>query len=97
MHLEMAGLWWVRLNFFNNANNCVKREFVNKLVGNDINFDGGYGEDNDFGLSLTKIGVMVLQNPFSNSLHLKPPVGGYRFWGNQSKILGKRGKYNLGN
>ena len=78
--------------FFNNANNCVKREFVNKLVGNDINFDGGYGEDNDFGLSLTKIGVVVLQNPFSNSLHLKPPVGGYRFWGNQAKILGKKRK-----
>ena len=78
--------------FFNNANNCVKGEFVNKLVGNDINFDGGYGEDNDFGLSLTKIGVAVLQNPFSNSLHLKPPVGGYRFWGNQAKILGKKRK-----
>ena len=78
--------------FFNNANNCVKREFVTKLVGNDINYDGGYGEDGDFGLSLTKIGVVVLQNPFSNSLHLKPPVGGYRFWGNQAKILGKKRK-----
>jgi len=78
--------------FFNNANNCVKREFVDKLVGNDVNFDGGYGEDNDFGLSLTKMGVVVLQNPFSNSLHLKPPVGGYRFWGNQAKILGKKRK-----
>lgn len=78
--------------FFNNANNCVKREFVNKLVGNDINYDGGYGEDNDFGLSLTKMGVTVLQNPFSNSLHLKPAVGGYRFWGNQAKILGKKRK-----
>jgi glycosyltransferase involved in cell wall biosynthesis len=78
--------------FYNNANNCVKREFVNQLVGNDINYDGGYGEDNDFGLALTKIGVVVLQNPFSNSLHLKPPVGGYRFWGNQSKVLGKKRK-----
>jgi len=78
--------------FFNNANNCVKREFVDKLVGNDINFDGGYGEDNDFGLSLTKIGVVVLQNPYSNSLHLKPPEGGYRFWGNQARITGKKRK-----
>ncbi|WP_235921923.1 glycosyltransferase family 2 protein [Flavobacterium phycosphaerae] len=78
--------------FYNNANNCVKREFVTKLEGNDINYDGGYGEDNDFGLSLTKIGVIVLQNPFSNSLHLKPPVGGYRFWGSQSAVLGKKRK-----
>lgn len=77
---------------FNNANNCVKREFVNQLMGNDINFDGGYGEDNDFGLSLTRIGVIVLQNPFSTNLHLKPPVGGYRFWGNQAKIIGKKRK-----
>lgn len=78
--------------FFNNANNCVKREFVSQLVGNDVNYDGGYGEDNDFGLSLTKIGITVLQNPFSNSLHLKPPMGGYRFWGEQAKILGKKRK-----
>lgn len=78
--------------FFNNANNCVKRKVVSQLVGNDINYDGGYGEDNDFGLSITKIGVTVLQNPFSNSLHLKPPVGGYRFWGSQAKIIGKKRK-----
>ena len=77
---------------FNNANNCVKREFVTQLVGNDINFDGGYGEDNDFGMSLTKIGVVVLQNPFSTNLHLKPPIGGYRFWGNQAKVMGKKRK-----
>lgn len=77
---------------YNNANNCVKRECVSKLIGNDVNFDGGYGEDNDFGLSLTKIGVVVLQNPFSANLHLKPPVGGYRFWGNQAKLIGKKRK-----
>jgi hypothetical protein len=31
--------------------------------GNDVNFDGGYGEDSDFGMSLSKIGVIVLANP----------------------------------
>jgi glycosyltransferase involved in cell wall biosynthesis len=77
---------------FSNANSCVKREFVNQLVGNDVNFDGGYGEDSDFGLSLAKIGVVVLHNPFSTNLHLKPPSGGYRFWGNQAKIMGKKRK-----
>lgn len=77
---------------FSNANSCVKREFVHQLVGNDVNFDGGYGEDTDFGISLSKIGVIVLSNPFSANLHLKPPSGGYRFWGTQAKIVGKKRK-----
>jgi glycosyltransferase involved in cell wall biosynthesis len=77
---------------FSNANSCVRRDYVNQLVGNDINYDGGYGEDNDFGLSIVKLGAVVLQNPFSANLHLKPQVGGYRFWGNQAKIKGKTRK-----
>lgn len=77
---------------FSNANSCVKREFVNQLIGNDVNFDGGYGEDSDFGMSLSKIGVVVLANPFAVNLHLKPPSGGYRFWGNQARIVGKKRK-----
>lgn len=77
---------------FSNANSCVKREFVNQLIGNDVNFDGGYGEDSDFGMSLSKIGVIVLANPFAVNLHLKPPSGGYRFWGNQAMIVGKKRK-----
>ena len=77
---------------FSNANSCVKRELVNQLKGNDVNFDGGYGEDSDFGMSLSKIGVTVLHNPFSVNLHLKPPAGGYRFWGTEAKITGKKRK-----
>ena len=77
---------------FSNANSCVKRAFVQQLIGNDVNFDGGYGEDSDFGLSLAKLGVTVLFNPFSANLHLKPPSGGYRFWGMQSKLTGKKRK-----
>lgn len=79
-------------NNFSNANSCVKREYVDILGGNDINFDGGYGEDGDFGISLAKIGATVLFNPFSTNLHLKPPLGGYRFWGTQAKITGKKRK-----
>jgi glycosyltransferase involved in cell wall biosynthesis len=75
-----------------NSNACVRREWVNKLAGNDINFDGGYGEDNDFGLSLAKAGVIMMQNPYSVNLHLKPPAGGYRVWGMQAKIMGKKRK-----
>lgn len=77
---------------FNNANTCVKSEYVRKLIGNDVNFDGGYGEDTDFGLSLAKLGVVLISNPFSVNLHLKPAIGGYRFWGTQAKILGKKRK-----
>ncbi len=77
---------------FSNANSIVKRSLVEKLIGNDINFDGGYGEDSDFGLRILKSGNVVLFNPFSPNLHLKPPQGGYRFWGQQSKITGKKRK-----
>lgn len=80
------------IQMFSNANSCVKKEFVNQLVGNDINYDGGYGEDGDFGISLLKLGVPVLHNPFSTNLHLKPSSGGYRFWGSQAKIIGKKRK-----
>lgn len=84
---------YVRLtNNFNNANSCVKKEIVDSLIGNDVNYDGGYGEDSDFGISLTKAGISVFYNPFAASLHLKPSAGGYRWWGSQSKILGKKRK-----
>ncbi|MAN60020.1 MAG: family 2 glycosyl transferase [Flavobacteriaceae bacterium] len=88
-----AHRWYVgAATSYSNANSCVKREYVTALVGNDINYDGGYGEDSDFGLSLTKLGVHVLHNPFSANLHLKPPAGGYRFWGSQAKLMGKKRK-----
>jgi glycosyltransferase involved in cell wall biosynthesis len=77
---------------FSNANSCVKREYVEQLGGNDINYDGGYGEDTDFGISLVKTGVPVLFNPFSANLHLKPPAGGYRFWGSQARLKGNKRK-----
>jgi glycosyltransferase involved in cell wall biosynthesis len=77
---------------FSNANSCVSKRVVDLLIGNDINYDGGYGEDSDFGMAITKLGVTVLHNPFSANLHLKPPIGGYRFWGSQAKIRGKKRK-----
>lgn len=79
-------------NNFNNANSCISRLVLEKLPGNDVNYDGGYGEDSDFGLSLVKQGFVLLHNPFSVNLHLKPLSGGYRFWGAQSKIVGRKRK-----
>jgi len=77
---------------FSNANSCVRKKWVDTLIGNDINFDGGYGEDSDFGYRILKEGGIVLSNPYSVNLHLKPPSGGYRHWHIQSSILGKRRK-----
>lgn len=66
---------------FSNANSCVRREWVERLNGNDVNFDGGYGEDTDFGQRIVEQGGVLLYNPFSANLHLKPAFGGYRWWG----------------
>lgn len=77
---------------FSNANSCVKTSLVNELIGNDINFDGGYGEDSDFGFSIFQAGYIALHNPFSVNLHLKPSSGGYRHWGLQSAVIGKKRK-----
>ncbi|MFK7000556.1 glycosyltransferase family 2 protein [Flavobacterium oreochromis] len=74
---------------FSNANSCVKKEVIDQLIGNDVNFDGGYGEDSDFGFSILKMGKVLLHNPFSANLHLKPVQGGYRFWGAEAKKKGK--------
>ncbi|MDO3695134.1 glycosyltransferase [Wenyingzhuangia sp. chi5] len=79
-------------SIFSNANSCVRREVVQELIGNDVNFDGGYGEDADFGLSILKAGHVLLHNPFSPNLHLKPPLGGYRWWGSEAKKKGKKRK-----
>lgn len=85
--------WQVGVSqMFSNANSCVKRECLDELVGNDINFDGGYGEDSDFGLRLLQAGAILLHNPFSPNLHLKPSSGGYRWWGKQAKQIGKKRK-----
>ena len=69
-----------------------RRRIIEELGGNDVNFDGGYGEDSDFGFSIFQKGYVVLHNPFSVNLHLKPPSGGYRFWGSGSRLLGKKRK-----
>lgn len=74
---------------FSNANSCVRKEWVERVIGNDINFDGGYGEDSDFGYRILKSGGIVLSNPYSVNLHLKPTVGGYRHWNLQANVLGR--------
>ena len=82
--------WKVGLSaMFSNANSCVRNDVVQELIGNDVNFDGGYGEDSDFGFRILEKGYVLLHNPFSPNLHLKPATGGYRWWGLEAKKKGK--------
>ncbi len=74
--------------YMSNSNAIVARQKVLDCIGNDLNYEGGYGEDNDFGLMLIKSGTLLLHNPHALLLHLKPPVGGYRTWGQQAKVTG---------
>jgi hypothetical protein len=85
--------WKVGIShMFSNANSMVEIGLVKQLIGNDINFDGGYGEDTDFGLRILKEGEVLLQNPYAPNLHLKPLQGGYRFWGESGLLMGKQRK-----
>ena len=70
---------------FSNANSCVTRKVIDSVKLNDVNFDGGYGEDSDYGLRCSKNGFVVFENPHSLCLHLKPPSGGYRYWESLNK------------
>ncbi|MBR2648188.1 MAG: glycosyltransferase family 2 protein [Sediminibacterium sp.] len=51
--------------------------------GFDENFAGGYYEDADLGLRVTKEGYLTVFNPEALVLHLKSPSGGLRFTGSQ--------------
>ena len=62
---------------FGSGCSFVKAEHLKK-VRFDMAFEGGFGEDMDFGMQLRNKGVDVLYNPFLKLTHLKAPVGGFR-------------------
>jgi hypothetical protein len=72
------------------------REFVKISWSNDVNFDGGYGEDSDFWNVVKQNRINSLTNPFSANLHLKPPAG-YRFGEPRLNCLVKKENRSLGN
>ncbi|MDQ2805445.1 MAG: glycosyltransferase [Chloroflexota bacterium] len=45
----------------------------------DLRLEGGYGEDTEFGIRLRLAGATVLYAPGEPTLHLKAPVGGFRY------------------
>lgn len=44
-----------------------------------MSFEFGYGEDSEFGMQLRNQGCDILYLPFPSILHLRAPVGGFRF------------------
>ncbi len=50
-----------------------------KEVQFDLGFEFGYAEDKDFGAQLRKSGNDILYDPNIKILHLKAPIGGFRF------------------
>ncbi|WP_027126482.1 glycosyltransferase family 2 protein [Gelidibacter mesophilus] len=55
---------------------------VNSAIAKKLEFDTafefGFGEDSDFGMQLRNHGCDIAYLPFSQLLHLKAPVGGFR-------------------
>ena len=62
---------------FGTSCSFVKAEHLKNLRF-DLAFEGGFGEDADFGMQLRNKGVDVLYNPLLQLKHLKAPIGGFR-------------------
>lgn len=63
---------------FGSGNSFLKSKFL-KEVSFNKSLEFGYGEDTDFGLQLRNIGVDIIYFPELKILHLKAPVGGFRY------------------
>ncbi len=66
--------------------------FIKKVAIEDLSFkkehEHGYGEDVDFGMQIRNKGYDLISFPHIKTLHLKAPVGGFRFkfvpeWSNE--------------
>ena len=56
---------------------------------NHLDLEFGFGEDTEYGLQIRNYGVDVFYVPYPEILHLKAPIGGFRFkyihpWENES-------------
>jgi GT2 family glycosyltransferase len=60
------------------GNSLVRREWVERVGGFDIQFDSGMGDDWDFGMQLFRAGARIVYHPGPAVRHLKAPSGGRR-------------------
>ncbi len=64
---------------FASGASLVVRNATVTVAGFDRRIEGGFGEDTDYGIRLRRAGVVVLYTPGRPVLHLKAPVGGFRY------------------
>ena len=64
---------------FGTGNSFVKRSVLGNHVRFNMALEFGYGEDKDFGMQLRNQGADIIYLPEPKILHLKAPVGGFRF------------------
>jgi len=63
---------------FASGASIVERKYYSKL-SYDMAYEFGYGEDRAYGNALRTLGCATVYSPLSSMLHLKAPVGGFRF------------------
>ena len=75
---------------FGTCSSFVKRELIGESKFDEA-LEFGFGEDTDFGIALRRKGAKIYYGAFRPLLHLKAPIGGFRYkhnfpWDNQSVI-----------
>jgi len=63
---------------FASGASVVHRKYYSQL-NYDMSFEFGYGEDTAYGCELRKLGCATVYSPINAILHLKAPIGGFRF------------------
>lgn len=62
---------------FGSGTSVVKSKYAKKCQFS-LAFEGGYGEDADYGMQLRNVGCDIIYHPEIKMLHLKAPSGGFR-------------------
>lgn len=65
-------------SMFGTCSSIVKSSFTNQCSYKKEH-EFGYGEDSDYGMQLRNLGAEILYIPKISMLHLKAPIGGFRF------------------
>ena len=63
---------------FSTCTTVLESQYAKK-VKFDMAYEFGYGEDTAYGIELRKLGCSTLYTPYNALLHLKAPIGGFRF------------------
>jgi glycosyltransferase involved in cell wall biosynthesis len=67
----------IQSDLFGSGCSFIRKEIAN-ICRFDLNFEHGFGEDNDFGMQIRNLGEDVFYVGNIDILHLKAPIGGFR-------------------